>query len=113
MTLAAGRLRDRVMIQAKSVTRDAYGGEIVTWGTLATVWALVESLSGREYLAANQGVDQARSLREVRVVIRPRDDVVPWHRVVHGSRLLEIAAVIPKGLDEMHLLCIDVNEETS
>ena len=46
--LPAGRLKDRVTIHSRSVTRDAYCAEVITWATLATVWASVESISGRE-----------------------------------------------------------------
>jgi SPP1 family predicted phage head-tail adaptor len=112
MTLTAGRLRDRVTLQAKAVTRDAFGGEVVTWGTHATLWASVESLSGREYIEQQFGVDQVRATRAVRVVLRYRDDVVPWMRIVHGGRVLEIQAVIKRGLDELHALCLDINETT-
>lgn len=112
MTLLAGRLRDRVTVQAKSVTRDAYGAEVVTWGTHATLWASVESLSGREYLEQQFGVDQVRAARAVRVVLRYRDDIVPWMRILHGARVLEIQAVIKRGLDELHAMCVDINETT-
>ena len=54
MTLAAGRMRDRVVIQTKSATRDAYGAEVITWSTLATVWASVESIGGREFIENQQ-----------------------------------------------------------
>ena len=80
--LSAGRLRDRVTIQTKSITRDAYGAEVVTWAALATVWASVESLSGREYMAAQQ----INAERVQRVVIRDRDDVMPHMRVTHRGR---------------------------
>jgi SPP1 family predicted phage head-tail adaptor len=112
MTLAAGRLRDRVTLQAKSVTRGDFGDEVVTWGTHATLWASVESLSGREYIEQQFGVDQVRATRAVRVVLRYRDDVVPWMRLVHGGRVLEIQTVIKRGLDELHALCLDINETT-
>ena len=106
--LAAGRLRDRVTIHAKSVTRDAYGAEVVTWTTLATVWASVESLSGREYMAAQQ----IHAERVQRVVIRDRDDVMPHMRVVHRGRSMNIDAILKRELDHLYLMCSDYNEAT-
>jgi SPP1 family predicted phage head-tail adaptor len=114
MTLAAGRMRDRIVIQTKSVTRDSYGAEVVTWGTLATVWAAVESLSGREYMASQSGVDQPISMRTVRVVIRYREDVMPHMRITHEGRTLLIQAILKRGNDEqLDLMCVDVNEATA
>lgn len=37
--IEAGKLRDRVTLQQKSVARDSYGAEIVTWTDVCTVWA--------------------------------------------------------------------------
>ncbi len=48
--MRAGRLRDRVTLQQKSVTRDAYGGEVVTWNTVATVYAELEPWHMKERL---------------------------------------------------------------
>lgn len=106
--LSAGRLRDRVTIQTKSVTRDAYGAEVVTWATLATVWASVESLSGREYMAAQQ----VNAERVQRVVIRDRDDVMPHMRVTHRGRTMNIDAILKRDLDHLYLMCSDYNEAT-
>ena len=106
--LSAGRLRDRVTIQTKSVARDSYGAEVVTWTTLATVWASVESLSGREYMAAQQ----VNAERVQRVVIRDRDDVMPHMRVTHRGRTMNIDAILKRDLDHLYLMCSDYNEAT-
>lgn len=106
--LSAGRLRDRVTILAKSVARDSYGAEVVTWTTLATVWASVESLSGREYMAAQQ----INAERVQRVVIRDRDDVMPHMRITHRGRTMNIDAILKRDLDHMYLMCSDYNEAT-
>lgn len=114
MTLVAGRLRDRVTIQSRSVTRDAYGAEVVTWSTLATVWGSVEAISGREYLATVGGADALRATRTIRVVIRYREDVAPTMRVVHETRTLDVDAVLARGNDEwLELMCSDCNEATA
>ena len=52
--MKAGKLDQRITLQAKSVTRDAMGGEVITWADQATVWAQADPLRGREYFAAKQ-----------------------------------------------------------
>ena len=113
--LAAGRLRDRVTIKTKSVVRDAYGGETVTWVTLAEVWAGVETLSGREYLATLAGgVDQVRSERITRVVIRYRSDVREYMQIVFGTRTLRIEQVLEvERRTTLYLMCSESNEATA
>lgn len=50
----AGLLDQRVTIQTKQVTRDAFLAEIIAWVDVATVWMQVQPLSGREYVAMRQ-----------------------------------------------------------
>ena len=46
-----GKMRESIELQSKSVTRDAAGGEVVTWSTVATVFAQAQPISGREFVA--------------------------------------------------------------
>lgn len=68
--LSAGRLRHRVQLQIPVETQDSQSGAInVSWQTIATLWASIEPLSAREYIAA-----QAESSRvSTRILIRYRD----------------------------------------
>jgi len=101
--LSAGRLRHRVTLQSKSVTRDAYGGETVTWVDIATVWAECLPLSGREYLAARAEV--AETLIKIR--IRWRADVSTTCRAVWEGRNYDIEAALDSGgrHEELMLMC--------
>lgn len=59
--MKAGALRYRIVIQEKSIARDAAGGEVATWATTATVWAELEPWHLRERMrlrrdAGQQGV---------------------------------------------------------
>lgn len=49
-----GERRHRVVFQTATVAQDAFGEPDQTWSTLATRWALVQPLKGRERFAANQ-----------------------------------------------------------
>lgn len=100
--MRAGTLRQRVTIQDKSVVRDTYGAETITWTEVATVWAAVEPLQGREYLEARQTTAEVST----RIRIRYRSGITPEMRVEFGTRVYEILAVIDvKELDrEIHLM---------
>ena len=99
----AGRLDQRITLQAKSVVRDAMGGEVVTWQDVATVWASAEPLRGREFFAAQQLQDETT----VRFRLRWRSGVVPSMRVLWRAQPYDIQSVIdPNGARfELELMC--------
>lgn len=86
-----GKMRERIVLQSKSVTRNSLGEEVVTWGEVATVWADCKPIRGREYFDAAQ-IQQTTDLR---VIIRTRDDVTPDMRLVWNTQPYDITAVIP------------------
>ena len=88
--MRAGDLRHRVTLERKEANRDAYGGELVTWQPVATVWAAVEPLKGREFFSASQ--DNAEVTGRIRIRYMP--GVVPTMRVRFGQRVFDIQAVI-------------------
>lgn len=97
MKASTGELRERVVIQASTSVADAIGGQVLTWATLATVWARVAPASAREQLAAqsvNASVDYV-------VEIQYRTDVVATMRLLwtpYGSatqKTFEITSVAP------------------
>jgi SPP1 family predicted phage head-tail adaptor len=104
--MEAGSLRHRVTIQSKSVTRDTYGGEVITWATVATVWAAVEPLNGREWLEGRQAAAEVTT----RIRIRYRSGVLPEMQVVYGSHAYDILAVIQpeEKRQEIQLMCQEV-----
>lgn len=104
--MRAGTLRHRVAIQRLTQGVDAYGGATETWATVATVWASVESVTGREYFAGAQ----VQSEVTTKVRIRYRSGIVPTMRVVHASRVMEVQAVLPDARSkELLLMCRDVS----
>ena len=38
--LLAGEFDQRITLQSKSITRNAIGEEVVTWGDVATIWEI-------------------------------------------------------------------------
>ena len=47
-----GALGQRITLQQRTVAQDATGGQLATWTDVATVWAEVMPLTGRELIAA-------------------------------------------------------------
>lgn len=103
--MRAGQLRHRVTLQSKSVTRDAMGGETITWNdTVTNVPAAIEPLQGRERFLAQQIQPEL----SVRIRIRYRADVQADWRVKYGTRIFAIESppINPEFRDrELHLIC--------
>jgi SPP1 family predicted phage head-tail adaptor len=57
--MQAGRLDQRITLQKKQVTRDAYGGEVVTWLDVQTVWAEAEPWRMRDRLVARRQLGES------------------------------------------------------
>lgn len=102
--LAAGKLTERVTIQRKSAARNAIGEEVVTWADIATVWAQVEPLRGREFFAGAQ----MQAAVDVRIRIRYGVSVQAEDRAVWRGQAHDIVSVIEPGARqaELELMCI-------
>lgn len=91
MSIAAGKMTERVIFQQKAVTRNALGEEIVTWGDVATVWAEARPLRGQEFYAANQ----TQQTVDVRFFIRKRSGLTNDMRLLWKSQPYDITGLIP------------------
>lgn len=84
MALAAGKLRHRVTIQRQAQSRDAASGDVkVSWSDVATVWAAVEPLSVREFIAAQANQSQITA----RITIRYRSGLTADMRILHRDQV--------------------------
>jgi SPP1 family predicted phage head-tail adaptor len=103
MKIAAGTLNSRVVIQTPTAAQDAAGQMVPTWATLTTVWANIRHLNGAESIKA----DAQSSLVKASIRIRKRTGIDSSMRVVHGSTIYNIRAVLPDDIerDKMHLVC--------
>ena len=88
--MKAGQLNQRVTIERLTETVDKYGDSTSEWVTLATVWAAVEPLVGREYMAALQ----VQASVTTRIRMRYRPGVTPADRVTHEGHTYGIESVI-------------------
>jgi len=101
--MQAGQLSTRITIQRLSGASDELGQPIKTWVDVATVWADVRHLSGVAAIKAGGEV----SVIKASVRIRRRDDLVAGMRVVSGSTVYDVEAVMPAAARQAHtdLVC--------
>lgn len=85
------------------MARNGFNEAITTWSTVATVWASVEPISGREFFEA----EHVQSEITHRVRLRYRAGITAQMRVLFDSRYLMIETVInyaERGTD-LQLMC--------
>ena len=105
MAFEPGKLRHRVTLQRNDETQDTTTGAMLpAWVDVASVWASVEPLSGREFVAAQA----VQSNVSVRIVVRYRADITPAMRIIHAGRVHNIAGVLAdkdSGREYLTLMC--------
>jgi SPP1 family predicted phage head-tail adaptor len=76
---------------------------VTTWTDVATVWASVEDLTGREYQAAQATQNPVQT----RIRIRYRAGIVASMRALYGNVIYNIEAVLDRdgGRVELQLMC--------
>ncbi len=91
--ISAGSLRHPVHAEAPATATGSYGDTRArTWNDITGVfWARVAPLTGREFFAAQQ----VSSNITTKVTFRERSDLAPNMRIIHGSRILSIKAILP------------------
>jgi SPP1 family predicted phage head-tail adaptor len=96
-----GQMRQRIALQAKTITKSE-GIPLENWTTVATVWAAVSDISGKEYFQAGA----LQSEVTTRIKIRYRTGITTSMRVLYGSRVFQILSVIDK--DERHYVIVSL-----
>lgn len=83
-------LDERVTLQSRSVVKDAFGQEVITWVDAATVWAHVAPIRGREFFAA-AAIQQEHTIK---VTLRWRDVALTQRLIWRGKNHDIVAAVM-------------------
>lgn len=101
--MKAGRLNQRVAIEKLHEGRDKFGQPIHEWLPVIVVWAAVEPLQGREFIAAM--TTQAEVTARIRMRYHPA--IEAHMRAKHGDDVYSIEAVIHvrTGRRELQLMC--------
>ena len=86
----SGQLDRRITIQSFNESTDDFGEVILSFTTLANVWAKVEEKSGSEGEDGNQMV----ATRKVDFFIRYRSDINEQMQVVYNNETYTIEAIL-------------------
>lgn len=102
--MRAGDLIHRIDLQTRSVTRDAVGGDVVTWTTENTVWAAVEPIVRKSHESFS--AQQVQVMADILFRIRYYPAITTAYRIGWNGGYYDITAVIDlKGqLTEHNLL---------
>lgn len=87
--------------------QDSAGQPLTTWVKVADVWADIRHKSGLETIKA----DAETSIVKASIRIRYRTGIDAGMRVLHGSRVYDIKAVLPDVATRQHvdLVCEVIN----
>jgi putative phage head-tail adaptor len=85
-----GKLRHRITLLRQVNEVNDYGASTQTWKRVATVWANVRPLSGREYFSAQQ----VQSEITTQIWLRYIEGIKPTMKVKFGEREFEILSVL-------------------
>ncbi|WP_313319585.1 phage head closure protein [Stenotrophomonas sp.] len=105
MSIGAGELRHRVLIQQHVTTRDDDGVAHTAWTDVATVWASVEPLSAREFIQSGQ----TQAAITARITIRYRADLQASMRILHRGQVYNIAGLLPDKVSGLEYITIPVS----
>jgi SPP1 family predicted phage head-tail adaptor len=89
MPCEAGKLRHRVTVEQLTAAQNTFGEEEPRWVTVATRWASIDPLSGRELFAAQQ--IYAEATHQVR--LRYLADLTPKMRLTYRGRVFDIQSI--------------------
>ncbi|WGE81829.1 phage head closure protein [Actinobacillus equuli subsp. haemolyticus] len=101
-----GKLRHRITLQKQTNVQNDYGAFVSQWQNVATVWAEVKPVAGREYFSAQQ----VQSEVTTQIWMRYRHGIEPTMRVEHNGKHYEIVSVLNyQGLNKaLQLMCKDL-----
>jgi SPP1 family predicted phage head-tail adaptor len=100
--MRAGQLRHRVQLQRQRLADDLVGGDDVSFTHVATLWADVSTIGGREFWEAKKLVPELTH----QVEIRYRADVAPGMRFTFRNAVLRIHAAPDPDERRIRLLCM-------
>lgn len=105
--MRAGKMKRRITFQHAETHRGKMGEVIYDWHDLATVWAEIKGISGRERMASGAIFSEAT----VRIWTRYRADITTANRLIYTlpnvrGQVYSILAVIPDtDYSRLELLC--------
>jgi len=107
--MQSGKLRHRLSLQEQGQTQDPNTGQLVVeWQEVAKLWASVEPLSAREFIAAKTHQSQISA----RIVIRAQDGINASQRLVdtRTGAVYNIEGVLRDPKSGRHWMTLPVSE---
>ena len=106
MTIAH-RLNKRVLLQQLVKGKSSTGAPTETWENViktgdGKIWAGKRDLTGRQYVAAGGTQNAVQTEWE----IRQRAGIIPAMRVLHGTDVYDIEAVLEQQGGALKLMCL-------
>ena len=98
--MESGRLRHRVDIEVGVPVQDGSGDPVLTWEPVATVWASVSPIRGREATFAGE---QVLGETDTRIIVRygpATEQITPNHRIVHQGAIFNVVQVAHVNLGQ-------------
>jgi SPP1 family predicted phage head-tail adaptor len=92
-------LNNPITIQQRTSATDALGQPVETWSDLATMWGEIRHVSGMQQIKGDAEISTVRAS----IKVYQRDDVTAAMRVLHGSTLYDIKAVLPDELGRVYM----------
>lgn len=104
--MRAGNLRHRITLQKQIDELNDFGAFEKRWKSIATVWAEILPINGREYFSAAQ----VQSEVTTQINLRFLTGITPTMRVLFGKRQFEIVSVINLAGREiqLQLMCKEI-----
>lgn len=107
--MQAASLKNRVTIQSPSTSVDSVGQPLTTWTDIAYLWASIKHVNGISSIKS--GADT--SVVKCSVRIRYKPGINAGMRVLHGTDVYDIQAVLPDDNRVfLDLVCAHVNVES-
>lgn len=96
----------RILLQAPPTGQNAAGEPLTGWTNVVAdgdgkVWAAMEDISGREFMAGAA----VQTSAQTKITIRYRAGIVSAMRVLHGGDAYNIEAVLGQDRRELLLMC--------
>lgn len=106
--MRAGKLRHRITLQRKGQVQDPNTGAMIEdWVSVGPpIWAGIEYLSVREFIAARTGQVEVSA----RITIRYRTGIDATMRAVRGDQIFNIHGVLPDNGSGREYLTLPVSE---
>lgn len=107
MSIAAGKLDKRVLLQRPEIRKDSLGGSVCTWADVGRLWANLSYVSGREFLKNGLNTESCNVSIQVRKS-KLTAGINPAWRLIYQGEIFNIQSVLPDSVhaEIINLPCI-------